>query len=204
MTTDGGPVTDDALPDDDAFRAQLIAVIPHLRAFARSLSGNRDTADDLVQDTMVRAWTARASYTQGTNFKAWTFVILRNHFLSQRRRDRFHGDYDADAVEQQMAVAPAQEDSVMLADVQRALMQLPDSQREALILVGAGGFEYEEAAAICGVAVGTIKSRVSRARATLELILAEGGIALTGTRQSGPAGTIMAEVDALTTRIPPG
>jgi RNA polymerase sigma-70 factor (ECF subfamily) len=161
---------------DDAFRAQLVAVIPHLRAFARSLSGNRDLADDLVQDTMVRAWTARASYTPGTNFKAWTFVILRNHFLSQRRRDRFRGDYDADMVEQQLAVAPAQEDSVMLADVQRALLQLPDSQREALILVGAGGFEYEEAAVICGVAVGTIKSRVSRARATLEAILSGGDV----------------------------
>ncbi|MEY4269201.1 MAG: hypothetical protein RLZZ58_417 [Pseudomonadota bacterium] len=197
-------MTTETHDDDEVFRAQLIAVIPHLRAFARSLSGNRDLADDLVQDTMVRAWTARASYTQGTNFKAWTFVILRNHFLSQRRRDRFHGDYDADMVEQQLAVAPAQEDSVMLADVQRALMQLPDSQREALILVGAGGFEYEEAAAICGVAVGTIKSRVSRARAALELILAEGGTPLHGERQRDTAGMIMAEVDALTTRIPSG
>lgn len=203
MTIDEGETTTGDAEADEVFRAQMIGVIPHLRAFARSLSGNRDLADDLVQDTLVRAWTARQSYTPGTNFKAWTFVILRNHFLSLRRRTRFHGEYDADVAEHQLVAEPAQESSLILADVERALMQLPQSQREALILVGAGGFEYEEAASICGIAVGTIKSRVSRARAALEAILADGGVAITGERRSGVAGTLMAEVEALAGRTPP-
>lgn len=161
---------------DEAFKAALSEVIPHLRAFGRSLSGNRELADDLVQETMLKAWTARARFEAGTNMRAWTFIILRNLFLSQMRRRRFSGEWDDVAAERQLAAPASQERHVDLADVQRALLQLPQAQREAIILVGAGGFAYEEAAEICGVAVGTIKSRVARGRAMLEQIVSEGSL----------------------------
>ena len=157
--------------DDAEFKLQLGQLIPHLRAFGRSLSGNRDLADDLVQETLMRAWGARARFQAGTNMRAWTFIILRNLYLSQLRRARFHGEWD-DMVADRLLAAPAdQEKQIELVDMQRALLQLPPSQREALILVGAGGFAYEEAAEICGVAVGTIKSRVARGRVALEALL---------------------------------
>lgn len=161
---------------DEAFKTALSEVIPHLRAFGRSLSGNRELADDLVQETMLKAWTARARFEPGTNMRAWTFIILRNLFLSQMRRRRFSGEWDDVTAERLLAAPASQERHVDLADVQRALLQLPQAQREAIILVGAGGFAYEEAAEICGVAVGTIKSRVARGRAMLEQIVSEGSL----------------------------
>ena len=165
-----------ALPDDE-FKQQLALVIPHLRAFGRSLSGNRDVADDLVQETLMKAWAARKRFQAGTNMRAWTFIILRNLYLSQMRRARFKGEWD-DLVADRVLAAPASQDRhVELGDMQRALLQLPQPQREALILVGAGGFAYEEAAEICGVAVGTIKSRVARGRVALESILSGGDLA---------------------------
>lgn len=164
-----------ALSDDD-FRASLTAVVPQLRAFARSLTGGSDNADDLVQEALLRAWNARTAFAAGTNFRAWMFIILRNIFLSQTRRNRFRGEWD-DAVADQLLAAPApQNGAVALGDVYRAMQSLPDAQREALILIGAGGFSYEEAAEICDVAVGTIKSRVARARVALEQILANGAL----------------------------
>ena len=159
---------------DSEFKVQLAAVIPHLRAFGRSLSGNRDLADDLVQETLLKAWAARLRFQAGTNMRAWTFIILRNLYLSQMRRSRFKGEWD-DLVADRILAAPASQDRhVDLTDMQRALLHLPQPQREALILVGAGGFAYEEAAEICGVAVGTIKSRVARGRVALENLLSEG------------------------------
>ena len=161
---------------DPEFKKQLALVIPHLRAFGRSLSGNRDLADDLVQETLLKAWAARKRFQAGTNMRAWTFIILRNLFLSQMRRARFKGEWD-DLVADRVLAAPASQDKhVELADMQRALMHLPQPQREALILVGAGGFAYEEAAEICGVAVGTIKSRVARGRVALEGLLTSGAL----------------------------
>ena len=161
---------------DDEFKKELTNVIPHLRAFARSLSGSRDLADDLVQDTLLKAWSARKSFQAGTNIRAWTFIILRNLFLSEKRRSRFKGEWN-EMTAAQILVAPAdQQHHVHLADVQRGLMMLPALQREALILVGAGGLPYEEVAEICGVAVGTIKSRVARARSALEDILSNGAL----------------------------
>ena len=143
-------------------------MIPHLRAFGRSLSGSRDLADDLVQETLLKAWAARKRFQAGTNMRAWTFIILRNLFLSQMRRARFKGEWD-DITASKILAAPASQDRhIELGDMQRALMHLPQPQREALILVGAGGFAYEEAADICGCAVGTIKSRVARGRVALE------------------------------------
>ncbi|MBB6125091.1 sigma-70 family RNA polymerase sigma factor [Sphingobium subterraneum] len=185
---------------DSEFKRELASVIPHLRAFGRSLSGSRDLADDLVQETLLKAWAARARFQAGTNMRAWTFIILRNHFLSQMRRSRFRGEWD-DLVADRLLAAPAGQDKqVELADMQRALLQLPASQREALILVGAGGFAYEEAAEICGVAVGTIKSRVARGRTALEQIM-DGGMLPLRSEQSqtgeGALAEIMADVDRL-------
>ena len=161
---------------DPEFKKQLAQVIPHLRAFGRSLSGSRDLADDLVQETLLKAWGARLRFQAGTNMRAWTFIILRNLYLSQMRRARFKGEWD-DLVADRILAAPASQDRhVELGDMQRALLHLPQPQREALILVGAGGFAYEEAAEICKVAVGTIKSRVARGRVALEQILTSGAL----------------------------
>jgi RNA polymerase sigma factor (sigma-70 family) len=169
------PVEHLALSDNE-FKAELAKVIPHLRAFGRSLSGNRDLADDLVQETLLKAWAARKRFQAGTNMRAWTFIILRNLFLSQMRRARFKGEWD-DLTASKILAAPASQDRhVDLGDLQRALMHLPQPQREALILVGAGGFAYEEAAEICGCAVGTIKSRVARGRVALEQLMSGGDL----------------------------
>ena len=188
------------LPDNE-FKDQLALVIPHLRAFGRSLSGNRDTADDLVQETLMKAWAARLRFQAGTNMRAWTFIILRNLYLSQMRRARFKGEWD-DLVADRILAAPASQDKhVELGDMQRALLQLPQPQREALILVGAGGFAYEEAAEICGVAVGTIKSRVARGRVALEALMSEGNLPSRREDIAHPGRTaldsIMDEVDEL-------
>lgn len=193
------PEAREPLSDAD-FKAQLGAVIPHLRAFGRSLSGNRDLADDLVQETLLKAWAARARFQAGTNMRAWTFIILRNHYLSQMRRSRFRGEWDDLTADRLLAAPAGQDKHIELADMQRALLQLPQPQREALILVGAGGFAYEEAAEICGVAVGTIKSRVARGRAALEQLM-DGGDVTSRRGQVIPAdgvlNEIMGEVDKL-------
>ena len=167
------PVVWEALPDDE-FRDQLGQVIPHLRAFGRSLSGSRDLADDLVQETLLKAWAARKRFQAGTNMRAWTFIILRNLFLSQMRRARFKGEWDELTASKLLAAPASQDRHIELGDMQRALLHLPQPQREALILVGAGGFAYEEAAEICGCAVGTIKSRVARGRVALEALMSNG------------------------------
>ncbi|RVT42126.1 sigma-70 family RNA polymerase sigma factor [Sphingobium algorifonticola] len=193
------PEAREPLSDSD-FKAQLGAVIPHLRAFGRSLSGNRDLADDLVQETLLKAWAARARFQAGTNMRAWTFIILRNHYLSQMRRSRFRGEWDDLTADRLLAAPAGQDKHIELADMQRALLQLPQPQREALILVGAGGFAYEEAAEICGVAVGTIKSRVARGRAALEQLM-DGGEVTSRRDQvitaNGVLDEIMGEVDKL-------
>src|SRR5687767_15771151 len=155
---------------DPEFKDQLAQVIPHLRAFGRSLSGSRDLADDLVQETLLKAWAARKRFQAGTNMRAWTFIILRNLFLSQMRRARFKGEWDEITAARILAAPASQDRHIELGDMQRALMHLPQPQREALILVGAGGFAYEEAAEICGCAVGTIKSRVARGRVAPEAL----------------------------------
>lgn len=194
-------VTEFVALSDDAFKVELANVIPHLRAFGRSLSGNRDLADDLVQETLMKAWAARHRFQAGTNMRAWTFIILRNLFLSQMRRARFKGEWDELTAARVLAAPASQDRHVELGDMQRALMHLPQPQREALILVGAGGFAYEEAAEICGCAVGTIKSRVARGRVALENLLADGKLPSRRTHEN-PSGktalqTIMSEVDDL-------
>ncbi len=195
-------VSAEPTPLSDAdFKAELGTVIPHLRAFGRSLSGSRDAADDLVQETLLKAWAARKRFQAGTNMRAWTFIILRNLFLSQMRRARFKGEWD-DVTAAKILSAPASQDRhIELGDMQRALLHLPQPQREALILVGAGGFAYEEAAEICGCAVGTIKSRVARGRVALEALMSDGKLPSRRQHKTNPDKSalqeIMGEVDQL-------
>ena len=192
---------------DPEFKEQLAQVIPHLRAFGRSLSGSRDVADDLVQETLLKAWAARKRFQAGTNMRAWTFIILRNLFLSQMRRARFKGEWDEITASKLLAAPASQDRHIELSDMQRALLHLPQPQREALILVGAGGFAYEEAAEICGCAVGTIKSRVARGRVALEALMTEGKLP---SRREHPTSdrsalqSIMNEVDELSRDRDPG
>src|SRR5262245_16360362 len=155
------------LCESDAFRANLVALIPFLRAFAQTLSGRREEADDLCQEALAKAWQARATFEPGTNLKAWLFVILRNQFYSEKRRAWRPKPWGQGVADQTLVSYGEQQSALSLSDLARNLRQLPDEQREALILVGAGGFSYEEAAGICKCAVGTIKSRVARARVAL-------------------------------------
>lgn len=148
-------------------RDELLVHIPSLRAFAVSLSGQLDRADDLVQETLVKAWRNLGSFAEGTNMRAWLFTILRNVYISDIRRRRREVQ-DSDGVfAEGVAVPPQQNGHMDLADFRKALRELPEEQREALILIGAAEFSYEEAAEISGCAVGTVKSRVNRARNAL-------------------------------------
>lgn len=157
------------------FRDLMVAEIPSLRAFAASLSGSMQQADDLVQDTLLKAWGHASSFTEGTNIRAWLFTILRNTYYSiYRRRGREVQDTDG-IYSERVAVPPAQESALDLADFRIALAKLPQEQREVLIMVGATGLSYEETAEICGVAVGTIKSRVNRGRNKLAELLGING-----------------------------
>jgi RNA polymerase sigma-70 factor (ECF subfamily) len=152
-------------------KQSLLALIPNLRAFAVSLCGDIERADDLVQETLLKAWNHLDSFQEGTNLRAWLFTILRNTYFSEcRRRRREVEDHDGTKAAE-LAVHPAQQGHIDMQDFRRALNELPPDQREALVLVGAAGFSYEEAASISGCAVGTIKSRVNRARARLSALL---------------------------------
>jgi RNA polymerase sigma-70 factor (ECF subfamily) len=152
-----------------AFEKKLLGIIPDLRAFARFLAGNPTEADDLVQDTVVRALNAYDHFDLNTNIKAWTFTILRNIRINSYRKRRFE---ELDEVTMLTMSAPAnQEDSLELKEVLSALESLPPAQREVITLVRAGGLSYEEAAVIMGCKLGTIKSRVNRADAALRAVL---------------------------------
>ena len=185
--------------DDNAFKRELVALIPHLRAFARTLTGDPTAADDLAQDAMMKAWDARASYQMGTNMKAWTFMILRNQFYSEKRRSWRQSQLDQEAAERTLVAVDDPESPVALDELRLALATLPEEQREALILVGAGGFAYEEAAEICGCAVGTVKSRVSRARRALHAILDEGAYDRDGAAAGDAMRSILADAERLST-----
>lgn len=157
-------------------RDELVEHLPALRAFAISLTRNNAIADDMVQDTIVKAWTNIDKYQAGTNMRAWLFTILRNSYYSNRRKaKREVADIDG-VFTDSMAEKPAHDGRLQMRDFKVAFAQLPDEQRETLILVGASGFSYEEAAEMCGVAVGTIKSRANRGRKRLaELMHLEDG-----------------------------
>ncbi len=183
--------------DDEAFKRELVKLIPHLRAFARTLAGEPAGADDLAQDAMMKAWDARNSFQMGTNMKAWTFMILRNQFYSEKRRSWRQSQLDQEAAERTLVAVDDPEAPVALDELRLSLAMLPPEQREALVLVGAGGFAYEEAALICNCAVGTVKSRVSRARRALHAILDDGAYE----RDGGAAGDAMRSILAHAERL---
>jgi RNA polymerase sigma-70 factor (ECF subfamily) len=191
------PALPETLSDTD-FKALLAAAIPQLRAFGRSLSGSADGADDLVQETMLKAWVARGRFVAGTNMRAWTHVILRNIYFSQARRARFKGEWDEFSADLLLAVPGGQESHVALSDLQRALMQLPAEQREALILMGAGGMTCEQVAAISQCATGTVKSRVARARAALRTLLDGGQLSV---RRADAAPTSVTALDQIMNEV---
>src|SRR4051812_44356366 len=154
-----------------AFRADLLAMTPNLRAFALSLVGDRDRADDLVQDTLLRALQKRDRFEPGTQLQAWLFTLMRNLFYSEYRKRKREVE-DADGLfAAKLSTVPEQPGRIEFAELHSALMRLSDEQREAVLLIGAEGLTYEEAAEVCGTKVGTIKSRVNRARTRLAELL---------------------------------
>ena len=152
-------------------RDQLLAAVPSLRAFAISLIGDANRADDLVQDTIMRAWANLHRFERGTNLNAWLFTILRNLFHSEYRKRRREVEDPEGSYAGRLRTMPEQGAHLDFEDMRHALSKLPVDQREALLLIGAEGLSYEDAAEICGVAVGTIKSRVNRARTRLAQLL---------------------------------
>ena len=161
-------------------RRALIALLPELRGFARFLARQTSEADDLVQEAVVRGLAALPTFQQGTNMRAWMFTILRNAFYEQQRRRKTETRVLAQSFEESEAGPGAQDGHLDLSDLHRQLFRLPPLLREALVLVGAQGLSYEDAALICSVPVGTIKARVSRARSQL-------GAAMQRPAQPGPA-----------------
>jgi RNA polymerase sigma-70 factor (ECF subfamily) len=155
------------VPAEADFKTGLLDAIPNLRAFAKSLCGDETKADDLVQEALMKAWAKRDTFTAGTNQRAWLFTILRNAYFSEFRKRRRESEDPDNVMADNLAVVPAQQDTIDLADMVAALKLLPEDQREALLLISAEGFSYEEAAVICKCAVGTVKSRVNRARKRL-------------------------------------
>jgi RNA polymerase sigma-70 factor (ECF subfamily) len=152
-------------------RDELVGLVPELRAFALSLARNPSAADDLVQETVLKAWAKLDSFTPGTNMRAWAFTILRNTFYSgARKAQREVADVDG-AYAARLSQKPDHDGRLALRDFATAFATLPAEQREVLMLIGASGLSYEEAAETCGCAVGTIKSRLNRGRARLTELL---------------------------------
>jgi RNA polymerase sigma-70 factor, ECF subfamily len=183
---------------DDQFRQNILALIPHLRAFARNLCRGADMAEDLAQETLVKAWRSQHGFEPGTNLKAWLFTILRNEFYSQRRRNWRQTHWDEVKAGRIATPPDPQFWALQLSDTERGLRDLPDGQREALILIAAAGFSYEEAAEICGTAIGTMKSRVARGRLALADILDGKTNFAERDRRMVPSDTILAQLSALT------
>ncbi|MFO1032984.1 MAG: sigma-70 family RNA polymerase sigma factor [Hyphomicrobiales bacterium] len=180
----------------DAFKADLLAAMPSLRAFAISLTGNPDRADDILQETLMKAWANRSSFHEGTSIRAWLFTILRNEFYTyHRKRSREVEDADG-RIAANRGTLPEQQARLDLTDMQNALQRLPSEQREALLLVTASDLSYEDAAQVCGTAIGTIKSRVNRARNRLAEILETRDVS-----EYGAGGEMRA---AVTTPVRPG
>lgn len=158
--------------DSGDLRADVLNYFPALRAYARTLTGDRTRSEDLVQDVAVRALASAHLFIPGTNLRAWLFTILRNaHFSEFRKRRHLDGGTIEDLPEARLAVAPTQHHALELKDVQRLLLMIPFKQREALLLVSAVEMDYTEAAAVCKCSVGTVKSRVHRARAKLNALI---------------------------------
>ncbi|MDK3074976.1 RNA polymerase sigma factor [Sedimentitalea sp. JM2-8] len=148
-------------------RNELVDHLPAMRAFAMSLSRNAATADDLVQDAIVKAWSNLDKFEPGTNLRAWLFTILRNTYYSQFRKRRHEVEDPEGAHAATLSEQPRHDGRLAVRDFRSAFRELTDEQREALVLVGVEGFSYQEAAEMCGCAVGTVKSRINRARKRL-------------------------------------
>jgi RNA polymerase sigma-70 factor (ECF subfamily) len=179
---------------DAAFQSAIVAIIPQLRAFARSLCRDATEAEDLAQEAVARAWVNRGRFEMGTNIKAWAFMILRNQFYSDKRRSWRNVPLDPDVAAQTLVAINSPSGNLELDELRRAMSMIPDEQREALILIGAGGLSYEEASEICGVAIGTMKSRVSRARDRLALIYATGEIVADGEMPAHAMSSIFSQI----------
>jgi RNA polymerase sigma-70 factor, ECF subfamily len=177
------------MPLTDALRDDILASVPSLRAFAISLSGNSDRADDLVQETLLRALANIDPFQPGSHLPAWLFTILRNLFRSDYRKRRREVEDAEGNYAKTLKTQPSQGAHLEFEEFRIALEKLPQDQREALILVGASGFSYEDAATICGCAVGTIKSRVNRARSKLAALLY-----VDGAEDFGPDDTVRAVI----------
>ena len=177
------------MPLTNSLRDDILAAVPSLRAFAISLSGNADRADDLVQETLLRALANIDSFQPGSNLPAWLFTILRNLFRSEYRKRRREVEDPDGSYAESLKSHPEQGSRLEFQEFRTALAKLPPDQREALILVGAEGFSYEDAASICGCAVGTIKSRVNRARSKLAALLY-----VDGAEDFGPDETVRAVI----------
>jgi RNA polymerase sigma-70 factor (ECF subfamily) len=186
------------MPDRQStrFETELLAAAPFLRAFARTLCHDVEQSEDLAQEALMKAWQCRDQFQPGTNLRAWLATILRNRFYSLGRRRKWQADYDQEVIERTLMAPDNAESVVALEDVRRALAMLPDFQREALILVGAGGMSYDEVAQISGCPLGTVKSRVRRARDELQAILFRGKLA-PGERSSTPLAALVADFDRL-------
>ena len=183
----------------DRFEEELLAAVPFMRAFGRTLTGDVEQAEDLAQETVLQAWRCREQFHPGTNLRAWLSTILRNRFYSGQRRRKWRAEYDQEIIERTLVAPDDPSANVDLEDVRRALALLPDFQREALILVGAGGLSYEEVATIMGCPVGTVKSRVRRARDELQSLLYDGRAL--GTRKgSGALKSLVWDFDRIRTR----
>jgi RNA polymerase sigma-70 factor (ECF subfamily) len=184
----------------DPFQTALVALIPHLRAFSRILCRNPVLAEDMAQDALAKAWRSRCQFQEGTNLKAWLFTILRHQFYSHQRRAWRDAQWDETKGDRIAAAPNSQQWAMELSDTANALHELPDIQREALILIAAGGFSYEEAAKICDAPVGTMKSRLARGRAALmqSLDSDEKHARTSSVRRDGGTNDILAQLKALT------
>jgi len=180
-----------------SFNQNLIDALPHLRAFARSLTQDRALADDLAQEAATRALANRDSFQPGTNFRGWVFTILRNAFYSEHRRKWRRSEQADDEAMLSYGEPSGQHSRLELDDFRRAFARLPEEQREALVLVGACGFDYEQAAEVAGCATGTIKSRVSRGRGEIKARLDDDALDLPRTPAGAPPAhdSLMAEID---------
>lgn len=168
-------------------RSEVVAMIPALRAFARSFCRDPSDADDLVQETLTKAIAAIETFESGTKLKSWLFTIMRNTFYTKVRKQKRELTGDTDCVASLPIVQPTQEWSQRGLELQTALQRLPEGQREVIVLIGVLGVGYEEASKICGCEIGTIKSRMNRARARLALELGETSLTRCGERETSRA-----------------
>lgn len=152
-------------------REQIVEYLPEMRAFALSLTRNPSSADDLVQDAIIKAWKSFHQFQSDTNLRAWLFTIVRNTFYSDLRKKRREISHAEETIAEPAATGHSSDPIIAAMDFEKAFATLPDEQREVLTLVGASGMSYEDAAVTCGVAIGTIKSRINRGRKRLAELL---------------------------------